>query len=242
MLNTAKRPMSKKAARRALRKEGVTIKSGLKLLDIDPLTDNQEIAFEAWHNNKDLFMHGSAGTGKTLLAFYFGLREVKLDNADKVIVIRSVVPSRDMGFLPGSQKEKTAVFEQPYHEICKTIYGRGDAYEILKQKGIIQFETTSYIRGLTFENAVVVIDECQNMAWHELNTIMGRIGEGSRYIFAGDTKQTDLDERGGKHDLQKLIKVCKVMNSFEFIQMMPEDVVRSGKARDYIMACETLGF
>ena len=231
-----------KSQKRQLRKEGVTVKSGLKLKRIEPLTENQGRAFTAWHADRDLFMHGSAGTGKTLLAFYFGLRELILDNIDKVIVIRSTVPSRDMGFLPGNMAEKSKIFELPYYEICNTLYDRGDAYGILKDKGAIVFTTTSYLRGMTFDNSVIIIDECQNMAWHELNTIMGRVGNYSRLIFAGDTKQTDLDERSGKHDLLKMIEVCKRMKSFEFIQMLPEDVVRSGKARDYIMACEQLGY
>lgn len=231
-----------KKAKRQMRKEGVTIQSRMKLNTIKPLTDNQHIAFDNWMNDKDVFMHGSAGTGKTLLALYFGLREVLLENAERVIIIRSTVPSRDMGFLPGSQKDKERIFELPYHEICTTLYGCTDAYERLKQKGIIEFVTTSYIRGLTFDNAVVIVDECQNMAWHELNTIMGRIGNYSRFIFAGDTKQSDLDERHGKHDLLRLIEVCKRMKTFAFTQMLPNDVVRSGKARDYIIACEQLGY
>jgi predicted ribonuclease YlaK len=237
-----------KKAKRQLRKEGVlkkepvAIQSSMKLKPITPLTDNQGKAFDSWHNDKDVFMHGSAGTGKTLMALYFGLREVMLENADKVIIVRSTVPSRDMGFLPGSQQEKERIFELPYHEICATLYGRSDAYEILKQKGIIQFVTTSYIRGLTFDNTIVIVDECQNMAWHELNTIMGRIGNYSRFVFAGDTKQSDLDERHGKFDLMKLIEVCKRMKCFDFIQMLPQDVVRSGKAREYITVCENLGY
>ena len=231
-----------KSQKRQLRKEGISTKTTMRLQRIVPLTKNQERAFRSWENNKDLFLHGSAGTGKTLLALYFGIREVVLNNADHVILLRSVVPSRDMGFLPGNIIEKTRIFETPYYEICRLLYGREDAYCVLKEKRHILFTTTSYIRGLTFENCVIIIDECQNMAWGELNTIMGRIGNNSRIIFAGDTKQSDLDERHGKHDLMKMINVCKRMKSFDFIQMLPDDVVRSGKAKEYIMACEECGY
>jgi len=241
MLSKAK-PLTKRAKRELRKQEKLTVNAGMQMEKIQPLTENQARAFESWAYDKDLFLHGSAGTGKTLIAFYLGLQEVINGNADRVIVIRSVVPSREMGFLPGSEKEKMKVYELPYYDVCKVLYNRGDAYEILKQKGIVEFISTSHIRGMTFDNAVIVVDECQNMAWMELNTIMSRIGNYSRFIFAGDTKQSDLDERKGKHDLQKMIHVCKNMNCFEFIQMTPDDVVRSGKAKQYILACEQLGF
>lgn len=241
MLTTAQ-PLSKRAKRELRKQEKVTVNTGMQLSKIKPLTENQRLAFDAWANDKDLFLHGSAGTGKTLIAFYLALREVMLDNADKVIVVRSVVPSREMGFLPGSAKEKMKVYELPYYDVCNVLFNRGDAYEILKQKGTIEFISTSHIRGLTFDNACIIVDECQNMAWHELNTIMSRIGHYSRFIFAGDTKQSDLDERKGKFDLNRMIQVCKNMECFKFIQMTPDDVVRSGKAKQYIMACEHLGY
>jgi phosphate starvation-inducible protein PhoH len=230
-----------KKTRRELRKEKITLAT-MQLKDIQPLTENQERAFAAWYNDKDLFLHGSAGTGKTLMAFYFALREVMLENADKVLIIRSVVPSREMGFLPGSEKEKTKSFELPYYGICQQLYGRGDAYEILKQKEIIEFSSTSFLRGLTFDNTIIIIDECQNLSWMELHTVMSRIGNYSRVIFSGDTAQSDLDERRGKYDLCRMIEICKAMNCFQFINMTPEDVVRSGKARDYILAVEKLGY
>jgi len=241
MLQTAHRQLSKKA-KRALRKEGVTVNSGLRLKKIEPLTTNQEIAFESWYNDKDLFLHGSAGTGKTLLAFYFGLRELKLDNTDKVLIIRSAVPSRDLGFLPGSEKEKLKQYELPYYGICNELYDRGDSYEILKQKGSIEFTSTSFLRGLTFDNCVVIVDEMQNLAWHELNTLMSRMGENCRMIFCGDTKQSDLEEYKGKYDLLKMMKVINIMPSFKSVQFVPDDVVRSGKAREYLMACDSLGY
>ena len=239
MLNI--QPLTKKA-KRVIRKQNLSISSGMHLSDIKPLTDNQSKAFDAWYHDKDLFLHGCAGTGKTLIAFYLGLREVLLDNVSKVIVVRSVVPSREMGFLPGSANEKMKVFELPYFEICSTLFGRGDAYEILKQRGTIEFITTSHIRGMTFDNAVVIVDEIQNTCWGEQHTVMSRIGNGTRMIIAGDLAQSDLEQHRGKYDVEKLMVVTKKMDCFEFIDFKPEDVVRSGKVRDYIMACNKLGY
>ena len=242
MLQAEAQPLSKKERRR-LRKSGMFNQShSLPMQRIQPLTVNQEIAFDAWRDGQDVFLHGTAGTGKTLMGMYFGLREVLVGNHEKLIIIRSVVPSRDMGFLPGSAKEKSAEFEVPYFGICNTLFNRGDAYNIVKQKGHVEFKTTSHLRGLTLDNAIIMVDECQNMTWQELHTIMTRIGSNTRIIFCGDTKQSDLDERKGKHDLNKMLRVCKNMRSFEFVQMQPEDVVRSGKAKEYILACEALGY
>jgi len=230
-----------KKAKRQLRKEKVTLNT-MPLIDIQPLTENQRRAFEAWYHGKDLFLHGCAGTGKTLMAFYFALREVVLENCDKVLVVRSVVPSRDMGFLPGSENEKMRNYELPYYSITEQLFNRSDAYEILKQKEAIEFTSTSFLRGLTFDNTTIIVDECQNLSWMELHTIMSRVGEGSRIIFCGDTAQSDLDERKGKYDLNRMIEICKQMECFEFVNMTALDVVRSGKARQYIIACNALGY
>lgn len=237
MLNT--QPLTKKA-KKIIRKERINL-STMPLEDIQPLTANQDRAFQSWYHGQDLVLHGSAGTGKTLMALYFGLREVKLGNADKVLIIRSVVPSREMGFLPGSEKEKTRQYEAPYYGICEYLFGRGDAYEILKDKGVIEFTSTSYLRGLTFDNTVVILDEMQNLAFNELHTVMSRIGEGCRIILSGDTAQSDLDERKGRGDIYRMLDIIKKMACFDFINYQPEDVVRSGKAREYIMACNAIG-
>jgi phosphate starvation-inducible protein PhoH len=234
-------PLTKKA-RRDIRKQKLSISTGMHMENIKPLTENQGKAFTAWYNDKDLFLHGCAGTGKTLIAFYLALREVLLDNADKVIVVRSVVPSREMGFLPGSANEKTKIFELPYYEICRTLFGRHDAYEILKQRGTIEFITTSHIRGMTFDNCVVIVDEIQNTCWAEQHTVMGRIGTNTRVIIAGDIAQSDLETHRGKHDVEKLMTVTHKMQCFEYIEMRPEDVVRSGKVKQYILACNSLGY
>lgn len=236
MLKT--QPLTKRA-KKNIRKERINLNT-MPLEDIHPLTTNQDRAFQNWFHGNDLVLHGSAGTGKTLMALYFGLREVKLGNAEKVLIIRSVVPSREMGFLPGSEKEKTKQYEAPYYGICEYLFGRGDAYEILKEKNVIEFTSTSYLRGLTFENTIVILDEMQNLAFNELHTVMTRIGEDCRVILSGDTAQSDLDERKGKSDIYRMLEIIKRMDCFSFISFKPSDVVRSGKARQYIMACNEI--
>ena len=141
-----------------------------------------------------------------------------------------------MGFLPGNQKEKSKVYEAPYYSICSELFNRGDAYDILKQKGIIQFNTTSFIRGLTLNDSIVIVDECQNMTWHELDSVITRLGENTRIIFCGDFRQSDFrwdDEKEGLHDFMRVIKR---MSSFDFVEFDKDDIVRSDVVKEYIIS------
>ena len=187
-------------------------------------------------------LHGVAGTGKTYISMYLALEEVLRQDSmyNNVIVVRSVVPSRDMGFLPGNQKEKAKVYEEPYRDICDSLFGRGDGYDILATKGLVSFTTTSYLRGITFSDAIVIVDECQNLNGHECDTVITRVGENSRIIFCGDYKQTDLNckERSGFLSFNQVIKS---MGCFDFIEFGVQDVVRSGLVKEYILAKERMG-
>lgn len=238
-----KQKISKKE-RRLLRQKGVIVENALNSMPtITPLTLNQKKAFDAYHKNKNIVLHGTAGTGKTFVAFYLALSDVlESQYYHKMVIIRSVVPSREMGFLPGNQKEKIKVYESPYYGICTELFDRGDAYDILKQKNQIEFISTSFIRGTTLKDCVVVVDEIQNMTWAELSTVLTRIGDNCRIILCGDTKQSDLTEKTGKSDILKLLEVCKNMKSFEFIQMTRNDIVRSGFVKEFIINCEDLGY
>lgn len=230
--------------RRLLKKRGMPVSTGIESLKtIAPLTQNQKIAFDSFRKNKNLMFHGTPGTGKTFVALYLGLNEViNLERHKKVVIVRSAVPSRQMGFLPGSAKDKTAVYENPYFDHCSELFGRSDAYEQLRQKKQLEFISTSFLRGITLRDAVVIIDECQNMIWSEIYTVLTRIGDNCRVILCGDTKQSDLTEREGKEDVKKLLKLCENIGSFEFIRMTPDDVVRSGFCRSIILECERLGY
>lgn len=232
-----------KKERRILRTQGINTNPAISLREISPKTMNQRKAFESFKKNKNIMFHGTAGTGKTFVGLYLALKEViQHEEHNKVIIVRSVVPSRDIGFLPGNQKEKIKVYEYPYQLICTELFNRGDAYDILKQKNQIEFISTSFIRGITIRNAIVLIDEIQNMNWGEISTVLTRIGENCRVIISGDTKQSDLSEKDGKRDLLKLINVCRNMNTFEFIQMTKNDICRSGFVKEFLIECETLGY
>jgi phosphate starvation-inducible protein PhoH len=213
--------------------------------DIRPMTDNQRIAFEHWDDGYNLMLHGIAGTGKTFLGLYFALKEVVKPNSqyNKVYIVRSTVSTRDQGFLPGSLKEKAKVFESPYVPICTKLYGRGDAYEILKGKGYVEFITTSYLRGETFDNCILLVDEVQNMGDGELHTVMTRVGENCRIIFCGDVKQDDLTSERKKElsGLRDFMKILHRMKEFEFVDFQVEDIVRSALVRSYIIERNKLG-
>lgn len=214
-----------------------------ELRQIKPLTPNQDRVFSAYNQGYHLNLHGYAGTGKTFCALYLALNEIlnKDSPYDKIVIIRSVVPSRDMGFLPGSMKEKIQVYEEPYREICDSLFGRGDGYDILKMKGIIQFTTTSYLRGLTFNKAIVILDESQNLIDSELNTVMTRMGDESRMIVCGDYRQTDLNRHHEKEGIINFLKIIDRINTFQSVSFQREDVVRSGLVKQWILAKEDLG-
>ena len=218
---------------------------GFGLSKISPLTSTQSEVFDAYKDNQNLMLHGVAGTGKTFLSLYLALNDVVqgVDQKKKVIIVRSVVPTRDMGFLPGNQKEKARAYESPYYSICNELFGRGDAYETLKSKGIIDFITTSFVRGITLDNCIVIVDEAQNMAAMELHSVMTRIGQNCKVIFCGDTRQDDLTSERKKEEsgLSQFMRILKRMNLFDFIEFGEEDIVRSDLVKEYIITRNRLG-
>lgn len=202
--------------------------------EIEPLTRNQLLAFES---QKHMVLCGAAGTGKTFISLYLAFDDIAKQEYDKIILVRSAVPTRDMGFLPGTDKEKAKVYEEPYYAIANEIFQRGDAYEILKKHNVVNFMTTSYLRGLTVRDSVVIVDECQNMTFHELDSIITRVGENSRIIFCGDFAQADLPKNGMKEFLQ----VLNEMSEFDVIEFGISDIVRSSFVKKYLIAKHSLG-
>lgn len=236
-----------KRQKRLLRQQGTPsetdkVKINFQLKGITPLTQNQSKAFESFDNGKNLLLHGIAGTGKTFISMYLALNEVMnpLSGYNKVIIVRSVVPTRDMGFLPGSHKDKAKVYEAPYYIIANELFGRGDAYDILKQKTIVEFISTSFIRGTTLNDAIVVVDEIGNMTLHELDSVITRIGKNCRVIFSGDFRQSDLTREQEKNGLKDFIRILDRMKSFNYIEFDENDIVRSGLVKEYIIAKDRL--
>lgn len=216
-----------------------------ELKHIYPITDNQVKTFNAYERGDNLFLHGCAGTGKTFISFYLALREVmnQKSNCNKVVIIRNAQSSKDIGFLPGSEKEKLAVYEAAYKGICSELFHRDDAYDILKQKGIIEFHSTSFLRGTTIENAIILVDEVQNQRYVELRTVLTRTGDHSRVILCGDTKQDDLTSERYKESsgLRDMMKVFQRMDQMSTVEFEIDDIVRSGFVRDFIIAENELG-
>lgn len=211
------------------------------LRHIEPLTDSQRDMFQQYLQGDQLVALGSAGTGKSYLAFFLAIRDVleRTQPQDHIIVVRSAVATRDLGFMPGTLEEKTALFEVPYKDILADLFGRASTYENMKDAGKIKFMTTSYIRGLTWDNAIIIVDECQNMTWHEINSIMTRIGENSRIVFTGDLVQTDLNKRSQERTgMQRLLETIKHMEQFSSVQFTPKDIVRSNLVKSWIIAAE----
>lgn len=229
--------MSKKSKKLSVNSNGNNI--SLELKTLYPLTKNQRIAFEAGSNNS-LILYGSPGTGKTLISFYLACKDLLYSSQyKKIVIVRSAVPSRNQGFLPGGIKEKSKAYELPYYGICSFLFGRGDAYDILKNKGMIEFISTSYIRGITISDCVIILEECQNLEWSELYTTITRTGENSRIIITGDYKQSDLNKN--KADILKFMDVVKKLDCFKFIQFTTDDICRSKLVKDFIIECEKQG-
>jgi phosphate starvation-inducible PhoH-like protein len=215
------------------------------LKTFDPLTENQRKFYDAYKRG-DYFiaLHGVAGTGKTFIALYKAIEEV-LDRSNpfnKIIVVRSAVQSREMGHLPGDINDKMDIFQQPYRQICHTLFERKDAYDRLEEQGHIEFISTSFIRGMSFDDAIIIVDECQNMNWSEISTVMTRVGYRSKIIWCGDYRQTDLNK--SKNDvsgIKQFLTVASTVKAFTLIEFTVEDIVRSSLVRDWIVACNNLG-
>lgn len=212
------------------------------LRHIDPLTQNQKRFFDAYDRGSELIMlKGSAGTGKSFIAIYKALEELLESNSQysKLIIVRSAVQSREIGHMPGSAKEKVKLFEMPYMQICSDLFDGKDPYTLLSNRGVIEFTTTSFIRGLTFNDSIIVADEVQNMTFPELATIMTRVGENSKIIFCGDFRQNDLYRRErDQSGLLKFMRVLNKMNSSVSIEFNTSDVVRSGIVKEFLIAVE----
>lgn len=225
-------------------REGPKIKTWSKhsLKSIKPLTPTQDDMFHAFLNGKDIVAHGSAGTGKSYIALYLAFNEMLRDPETyrKVIIVRSAVATRDLGFMPGTLEEKTALYEQPYRDILCDLFGRYSTYQDMKDADLITFMTTSFLRGLTWNNAIVIVDECQNMSLHEINSVMTRLGKNSRIIFTGDGQQSDLNARREKSGIDTLIQVATEMDDFSIIRFTPHDIVRSERVKSWITALERI--
>ena len=220
------------------------------MVDIKPLTKNQEKFFESYKKGKNIFSYGAAGTGKTFIALYLALRDVlnQMTPYEKVYIVRSLVSTREIGFLPGDHEDKSFLYQIPYKNMVKYMFEMSDdtefemLYGALKAQETIGFWSTSFIRGTTMDNAIILVDEMQNLNFHELDSIITRVGENTKIIFCGDAAQTDLvktNERNGILDFKKII--LSMSDDFESIEFDIDDIVRSGLVRKYLLTKIALG-
>lgn len=219
------------------------------LLPIKPITDNQKIVFDTWKKGKNQFLFGCAGTGKTFVTLYLALQDV-LDLKkpyDKVILVRSLIPTREIGFLPGDEEDKSALYQVPYQNMVQFMFEMPNAqsfnglYDKLKNQASLFFLSTSFLRGLTFDNAIIIVDECQNMNFHELDTIITRVGQDSKISFCGDFGQTDLQKTNERNGLHDFLRILEEMDEFNCTEFSIGDIVRSGFVRSYLINKTKMG-
>ena len=220
------------------------------LVNIEPLTPAQEKVFEFWNNNQNLFMYGAAGTGKTFVALYLALKEVLKEESpyEKVYIVRSLVSTREIGFLPGDHEDKSSLYQIPYKNMVKYMFEMPDdnsfemLYGNLKSQETISFWSTSFIRGTTLDKAIVIVDECQNLNFHELDSIITRVGEDTKIIFCGDVHQSDLVKTNERNGILNFMSILQLMKEFGMIEFGIDDIVRSGLIRSYLVSKMSLGF
>ena len=219
------------------------------LVKIEPITDTQKEVFKSWKEGKNQFLCGCAGTGKTFVSMYLAFEEVLRNETpyDKVIIVRSLIPTREIGFLPGDEEDKAALYQVPYANMAQFMFKQPNEqafnilYDRLKAQGSLYFLSTSFLRGLTFDNSIIIVDECQNLNFHELDTIITRVGQDSKISFCGDFMQSDLTKRNEKEGLHDFVKILEEMDEFNISEFSIGDIVRSGFVRSYLIEKTKLG-
>ena len=220
-----------------------------QLSTIKPVTDSQKIVFDSWKNGLNQFLFGCAGTGKTFISLYLALQEVLKNETpyDKVIVVRSLIPTREIGFLPGDEEDKAALYQVPYSNMMQFMFEQPNEqafsmlYDRLKAQGSFYFLSTSFLRGLTFDNSIIIVDECQNLNFHELDTIITRVGQDSKIFFCGDFGQSDLTKMNERNGLMDFLQILQEMQEFNCTEFDIGDIVRSGFVRSYLIQKTKLG-
>ena len=219
------------------------------LVTIKPITDNQKVVFSTWKKGLNQFLFGAAGTGKTFVSLYLALQEIMdlKKPADKVILVRSLIPTREIGFLPGDEEDKSALYQVPYRNMVQFMFEMPNEqafnglYDKLKSQGSLYFLSTSFLRGLTFDNSIIIVDECQNLNFHELDTIITRVGQDSKIVFCGDFGQSDLMKQNEKNGLHTFLQILEEMDEFNCSEFSIGDIVRSGFVRSYLINKAKLG-
>ena len=219
------------------------------LVGIEPITENQKILFNSYAESKNIIAYGAAGTGKTFVTLFNALKDVLDENTpyEKIYIVRSLVATREIGFLPGDHEDKSDIYQVPYKHMVKYMFQMpSDAdfemlYGNLKAQGTIKFWSTSFIRGTTLDNSIVIVDEFQNLNFHELDSIMTRVGDNSKIMFCGDATQSDLTKTNDRNGIVDFMKILTSMPSVDIIEFGLDDIIRSGLVKEYLVAKLELG-
>ena len=219
------------------------------LVDVVPLTDNQKLLFNSYGNDKHLVAYGVAGTGKTFITFYNALKEVLDENKpyERIYIVRSLVSTREIGFLPGDHEDKADIYQIPYKNMVKYMFQMNSEadfemlYGNLKAQDTIKFWSTSFLRGTTLDNSIIIVDEFQNLNFHELDSIITRVGENTRIMFCGDASQSDLIKTNDRNGIVDFMNILRKMPSFDIIEFDIDDIVRSGLVKEYLTAKIEMG-
>ena len=246
--NTTSNPVPSNMTAKQIRRKKPIDKS--YMVPINPLTPNQEIVFDQYAEGQNLLLHGAAGTGKTFITLYLALQEVLDENTpyDKIYIVRSLVPTREIGFLPGDHEDKSALYQIPYKNMVRYMFSMPDdnsfdmLYDNLRAQETISFWSTSFIRGVTLDNAIVIVDEFSNLNFHELDSMITRVGEDSKIMFCGDITQSDLVKSNEKTGVADFIRILQSMQEFSCIEFGIDDIVRSGLVKSYLISKYNLGF
>ena len=220
-----------------------------QLNEIKPVTDSQKVVFDSWKQGLNQFLFGCAGTGKTFVSLYLALSEVLKNDTpyDKVVMVRSLIPTREIGFLPGDEEDKAALYQVPYSNMMQFMFEQPNEqafeslYNRIKAQGSFYFLSTSFLRGLTFDNTIIIVDECQNLNFHELDTIITRVGQDSKIFFCGDFSQSDLTKMNERNGLMDFLQILQEMEEFNCVEFNIGDIVRSGFVRNYLIQKTKLG-
>ena len=220
-----------------------------QLNQIKPVTDSQKVVFDTWKKGQNQFLFGCAGTGKTFVSLYLALSEVLRNETpyDKVVMVRSLIPTREIGFLPGDEEDKAALYQVPYSNMMQFMFEQPNEqafetlYDRIKAQGSFYFLSTSFLRGLTFDNSIIIVDECQNLNFHELDTIVTRVGQDSKIFFCGDFGQSDLTRMNERNGLMDFLQILQEMDEFNCMEFNIGDIVRSGFVRNYLIQKTKLG-
>ena len=219
------------------------------LVKVEPITDNQKLVFNSYKKGQNQFLYGCAGTGKTFVTLYLAMNEVLRHDTpyDRVVMVRSLIPTREIGFLPGVEEDKSALYQVPYSNMVQFMFKQPNEqaftmlYDRIKSQGSFYFLSTSFLRGLTFDNSIIIVDECQNLNFHELDTIVTRVGQDSKIMFCGDFMQTDLSKVNERNGLFDFLRILEEMEEFNCVEFNIGDIVRSGFVRNYLIQKTKLG-